>query len=259
MTTDATAGILATPHAPRRGNSLTAAVAIGLVLTAGILWSCAPSGDSDTTPRVRGRLDYQGIDLSSHQGLVDWNKVAADTNVHFAYIKATEGATYHSVHYDYNVRHARLNGILVGSYHFFSTTSSVASQVENFTSHARPESQDLLPMIDVERIGQLTRRQLQDSVMLMARQLEAVYGHRPVIYSTLEFYNTYLVPQFNSFPLYIGRYATVEPEIHWQGNYTVWQFSEQGVVPGIERYVDLCRLRPGVTLNDLRLHPAARR
>ncbi len=226
---------------------------LATLLIAAIVAGCSDGGADDGTPRVRGRLDYQGIDLSSHQGLVDWNKVAADTNVHFAYIKATEGATYHSIYYDHNVRHARRNGILVGSYHFFSTTSSVDEQVKNFTTHATPSTQDLLPMIDVERIGRLSRRQLQDSVMLMARRLEEIYGRRPIIYSTLEFYNTYLVPQFNNFPLYIGRYATVEPKIHWQGRYTIWQFSEQGVVPGIERYVDLCRLRPGITLNDLRL------
>lgn len=223
-----------------------------LLLSAAVAGCGAETGDS-VAPRVRGRLDYQGIDLSSHQGLVDWNKVAADTNIHFAYIKATEGATYHSPHHDYNVRHARRNGILVGSYHFFSTTSPVADQVENFTTHVAPDSQDLLPMIDVERIGDLSRRQLQDSVLLMARALERIYGRKPIIYSTLEFYNTWLVPQFNDFPLYIGRYATVEPQIHWQGRYTVWQFSEQGVVPGIDRYVDLCRLRPGVTINDLKL------
>lgn len=31
--------------------------------------------------------DYQGIDVSNHQGLIDWEKVASDKKIQFVYIK----------------------------------------------------------------------------------------------------------------------------------------------------------------------------
>ena len=37
--------------------------------------------------------NYQGIDVSNHQGLIDWSLVSKDENIKFVYIKATEGAT----------------------------------------------------------------------------------------------------------------------------------------------------------------------
>ncbi len=230
-------------------------------LTSTILWwfvvaigMTAVSCVDNRSPVVHGRLQYDGIDLSSHQGLVDWEKVAADDQITFVYIKATEGATYHSPHYDYNVRHARAVGLAVGSYHYFTTTASVDKQVENFVRHATPDTQDLIPMIDVENVGSFTRRQLIDSVLVMARRLEDFYGKKPVIYSMATFYNTYLAPQLNEYPLYLGRYSNAEPVIDWQGHYTVWQYSDQGVVAGIGHYVDMCRFSPDSSLDDLRLH-----
>ena len=226
------------------------------------LWwaiACMVVGLAACTGSPRGnalhdRLEYDGIDLSSHQGLVDWDKVVADDKIQFVYIKATEGATYHSPHHDFNVRHAREKGLPVGSYHYFTTTAPVEAQVENFTRHATPDTQDLLPMIDIEDIGTFTRSQLIDSVLYMARRLEAIYGKRPVIYSTAKFYNTYLAPQLNDYPLYLGRYSNTEPYVDWRGRYTVWQYSEQGVVAGISRYVDMCRFHPDASLEDLKLH-----
>ena len=66
---------------------------------------------------------YHGIDVSNHQGRIDWNKVANDDNVQFVYIKATEGATYVSPTFEQNIREAREAGLKVGFYHFLRATS----------------------------------------------------------------------------------------------------------------------------------------
>ena len=60
---------------------------------------------------------YDGIDISSYQGYIDWAKVSSDKDIRFVYIKATEGATYRSPHYAHNITQARRYGLLVGSYH----------------------------------------------------------------------------------------------------------------------------------------------
>ena len=69
----------------------------------------------------------------------------------------------------------------------------------------------------------------------------------------MEFYNLNLSPQFNKYPLYIGRYSNSAPDISWEGNYTIWQFSEDGIMAGINVYVDMCRFHPDHDLSELLL------
>lgn len=54
-----------------------------------------------------GDTTQQGIDVSHHQGYIDWEMVAADGSVKFAYIKASEGTTHQDTRYDYNITEAR--------------------------------------------------------------------------------------------------------------------------------------------------------
>jgi lysozyme len=196
---------------------------------------------------------YDGIDVSSHQGNINWDLVSADNNIRFVYIKATEGATYHSPHYSRNVKMARSHGILIGSYHYLTSTSSIQSQFQNFVSLASSDSQDLVPMIDIEHRGEWSRRQLIDSVAEFARLLQDYFGVQPMIYSTMTFYNANLAPYFNKYPLYIGRYSKHEPQVSWDGKYTVWQFSEKGIIPGIDAYVDLCHYHKGAWLDEIEI------
>ena len=197
---------------------------------------------------------YDGIDISSHQGDIDWAKVGNDPYIRFVYIKATEGATYQSRHYRYNVAGARRQGFLVGSYHYVTSTSPIDQQARNFFMQATRESQDLIPMLDVEERGAWSRRQLIDSVSKLAALLERHYGRKPMIYSTIDFYNKNLAPQFNKYPLYIGRYSSSKPRINWDGRYTVWQFTENGIIPGIDAYVDLCHFHDDGWLDEITLH-----
>lgn len=195
--------------------------------------------------------DYAGIDVSRHQKVIDWTKVGCDEKVTFVYIKATEGATLTDPQYRANVRGARRQGIKVGSYHYFSTTSSVDAQYRNFVKCTKDYNQDLIPMIDVEDMGKYSRSQLIDSVAKLADLLENHFQRKPMIYSTMRFYNANLTPQFNKYPLYIGRYSTTSPQIKWGGKYTIWQYTEHGIITGIDRHVDLCTFGKGKSIDDI--------
>ena len=205
------------------------------------------------TPR-NADAKYDGIDISSHQGYIDWEKVSSDKDIHFVYIKATEGATYRSPHYAHNITQARRHGLLVGSYHYLSPTSTIDEQFENFSTFALKSIQDLIPMLDIEVRGSWSRSQLIDSVDKFCELTERHYGVRPMIYSTMEFYNKNLTPHFNNHLLYIGRYSNAEPEINWEGEYTIWQYSESGIIPGIDTYVDLCRYRKDGWIDEILLN-----
>ena len=74
---------------------------------------------------------YDGIDVSKHNGHILWDKVASDTNAKFVYIKATQGDRIADKRYYENLRGARAAGLLVGSYHFFTSKSSAVMQFLN--------------------------------------------------------------------------------------------------------------------------------
>ena len=206
----------------------------------------------EVPPRNQG-AQYDGIDISSYQGYIDWAKVSSDKDIRFVYIKATEGATYRSPHYAHNITQARRYGLLVGSYHYLTSTSSIDEQFNNFSTYALRDVQDLLPMLDVEVRGTWSRSQLIDSVERFCDLVKDHYGVQPMIYSTMGFYNKNLTPHFNKHKLYIGRYSNSEPEINWEGEYTIWQYSESGIIPGIDAYVDLCRYRKDGWIDEILL------
>ncbi len=225
------------------------------LLVLAILGSCrdtskAPWADVSIPPRDP-EAKYDGIDISSYQGYIDWAKVSSDKDIRFVYIKATEGATYHSPHYAHNVTQARRHGLLVGSYHYLTSSSTIDEQFANFSKFALKSVQDLIPMLDVEVRGDWSRSQLIDSVDKFCQLVEDLYGVQPMIYSTMGFYNKNLTPHFNKHHLYIGRYSNTEPEVNWEGEYTIWQYSETGIIPGIDAYVDLCRYRKDGWLEEI--------
>jgi len=222
-----------------------------------LLCGCGNDGKSggrhNGVPSRNQEAKYNGIDISSHQGYIDWEKVSSDKDINFVYIKATEGATYRSPHYAHNITQARRFGLLVGSYHYITSTSSINEQFENFSKFALKSVQDLIPMLDVEVRGDWSRSQLIDSVDKFCQLVENYYGVQPMIYSTMGFYNKNLAPHFNKHHLYIGRYSSEEPEINWEGEYTIWQYSETGIIPGIDNYVDLCRYRDDAWIDEILL------
>ena len=191
--------------------------------------------------------DYHGIDVSNHQGIIDWRKVATDKNIQFVYIKATEGATYIDKSYKRNITEARKNGLKVGSYHYLRNISPVVSQFQNFINVVNRDSQNLIPMVDVE--DSISK----DSIRLFCKLVEDHYGKKPVIYGTNKSYNLYCAPDFNDYILMIGRYGPKKPVIKGSGHYDIWQFSEKGKIPGISKNVDLDRFHPNFSVEKLYL------
>lgn len=65
-----------------------------------------------------GAQNQCGIDVSRHQGRIEWQKVPI-RDISFVYIKATEGATYIDPCFHYNIKGAAEAGFKVGAYHYF--------------------------------------------------------------------------------------------------------------------------------------------
>ena len=204
-----------------------------------------------TTGIICGQ-EVVGIDVSHHQGKIDWNLVG-ETDIGFAYIKATEGATYTDPNFHSNIKGAIDAGLSVGAYHYFRMTSSATEQFENFKNALSGYAFDLIPMIDVETSDNKPIKQLQDSLNVFIKLVKDEYGCPPMIYGTQRSYNTYCAPKYNNYHLYIGRYGPNAPEIKGTGTYSIWQYTESARVSGVPKAVDMCRFNLKYNLDDFRV------
>ena len=196
-----------------------------------------------------------GIDVSNHQGLISWEKVSSigDRKVEFVYIKATEGSTHVDRRYLHNIRAARKKGILAGSYHYFRTTSEPKDQFRNFIRVADKASQDLIPVVDVEEMDKWDAVQFHEKFSEFLRLVEDHYGVKPMIYTVNSFYNGHLAGRYRDHKIFVGRYGKRKPVMKDDHGWTIWQYSETGIVAGIPKPVDLNTLNPSVSLSELRI------
>ena len=242
--------ILACMHSFHRGLRVLLLMAL-LCLDICSLYACQSKSSK--------KVEKYGIDVSHHNGTIDWAKVAKDKNIVFVYIKATTGATHVDDCYQTNIKEARKNGLKVGSYHFFTSYSSAHAQFENFKKQAKRSEQDLIPMVDVEaELGKWTHKQIQDSLLVFMRLCKAYYGAYPMIYGTQRSYNTYCAPRFNNFHLMIANYNGVAPIIIGKGHYSLWQYTEKGKVNGINHPVDKSRFHNDYNIKNITL-PASKK
>lgn len=194
---------------------------------------------------------YDGIDVSKYQGDIDWAAIASNKHIKFAYIKATEGATYVDPRFEENIAEARKHGVKVGCYHFLRSSSTIADQFENMKRYVRRDEQNLVPMIDVESMGKWTQQQLVDSLHAFAVMIYEHYRVAPIIYTYVNFYNRNLAGRFTNYPLFIARYTEPEPELSDGTKYVIWQYTERGRVNGIKGNVDLSRFGNGYSVHDI--------
>lgn len=204
------------------------------------------------------KVQFDGIDVSKHQGTIDWAQLKNYSKIKFVYIKATEGSDYVDPRYKENIRNARKQGFKVGSYHFLSTKSSATTQFQNFIRTANREEQDLLPVIDIEVTGRWSSQQLRDSLKVFADLVEDYYGCKPLIYTSEKFFTKHLGRAFADYPLFIAKYSNIQPNIGYR--WIMWQFSDCGVfkpaVKGNAGEVDLSRFNKGCSINDILYHPS---
>jgi len=185
--------------------------------------------------------DYpvQGIDVSHHQGKIDWAKLDKQA-VQFAFIKATEGENHRDTLFTANSIRARYEGICVAAYHYFTFCRPGAIQSQNFIYNVPRESVDLPPVLDLEyggncKIDRVT--DLMSEIEEYIRVVENHYNKRVIIYTTYEFYNTYLLNKFVDNPVWI-RDILSTPQLKDNRMWTFWQFTNRGRMDGINTVVD---------------------
>jgi GH25 family lysozyme M1 (1,4-beta-N-acetylmuramidase) len=211
--------------------------------------SSAPTPTPTPTPVTR----LEGIDVSHWQGTIDWTKVRA-AGKRFVYMKASGESTYVDPTYVTNRSQARAAGLYVGAYHFAQPTALVGDaivQADHFVDTALPVKGDLLPVLDLERTGSLSQATLTAWVQGYLGRVYQRIGVRAVIYCSPNFWKTYMGDTSwfaaNGYEvLWVAHWTTsaapAVPGNGWGGKgWTFWQYTSDGVVPGITGRVDLDR------------------
>lgn len=187
------------------------------------------------------RYPVRGVDVSHHQGPVDWVAVRSE-GIRFAFIKASEGADHRDREFPRNWDAAREAGLARGAYHFFTFCAPGAAQAENFLSALGGAFGELPPVADVEFSGNCQRWESIEHIRAELRaflaRLEASAGVRPILYFTGSAHRRILDGHFESYPVW-PRSMVLGPSESRFGPWLFWQFADNGRVPGVRSLVDL--------------------
>ncbi len=188
------------------------------------------------------RLAYPvaGVDLSAHNGIVDFDSLAA-AGISFAYLKASEGISFRDPSFALNYAKGRRAGLALGAYHFFRFDCDGHRQAINLLSAISNCSLDLPVGIDVEEWGnpaeyptEIVRERLRTMIALLQAS-----GQRVIVYTNKQGHSRFVREAF----------AVAErPEV-WICSFTdpplsrepwmIWQHSHIGRLPGVKGAVDL--------------------
>jgi len=233
------------------------------------LYSCSPQEEEWTpAPRevgpyyeerffsqVDGRYRYKdasvtvektGVDVSDHQGVIDWDSVAAD-GIDFAFIRigyrgTTEGGLFVDERFSSNLLGAQEAGIECGVY-FFSqaTTVEEAEEEAAFVLGLLDGCQLDYPVaFDYEcsaetRISNVSSQTATEAARAFCSAIQQG-GYEAMIYG-----NAYDLARFDyhwiaDYPLWLAEYGS-NPS--YERRAIIWQYTSEGVVNGINSHVDL--------------------
>lgn len=194
-------------------------------------------------PHYPDGYEIRGIDISHHQGVIDWdrlrNAMINGSPVRFVIIKATEGDKFVDENFESNFTMARENGFIRGAYHYLSLNSDARKQAYFFLSKVNLEEGDLPPVLDVERKPKdMSIEDFQREVLTWLHIVENRCQVKPIIYTYYRFKDQYLSDErFDGYPYWIAHYYVDKME--YKGQWKFWQHTDAARLPGIRGYVDL--------------------
>ncbi len=186
-----------------------------------------------------------GIDVSRYQGDIDWGRVGR-SGVSFAFLKATEGGDHADPSFAANWHGAARAGVPRGAYHFYYLCRPAAEQAAWFIANVPYESGALPPVLDIEwNHASRTCRSRPDAATIRAEVttfqeiVRRHYGQRPVIYTTVDFYADNDLGRLGREEFWL-RSVAGHPRKKYPGqDWSFWQYTGTGVVPGISGAADL--------------------
>lgn len=215
----------------------------------------------------KGMKYVYGIDVSYHQGIIDWNKVK-QAGVEYAiirlgYAQLADGQPRLDTRYKYNMAQAKAAGLKVGIYFYSQATNVNEAQTEvNFILNALGDTALDLPIVyDAEcgtqsngkpgKLGaaNLSKAEWTNVAVAFCDAVQS-HGYQAMFYGSI----SKIISKIDykaidsRYQMWIARYKKagdssahqlVTTQYPYSGNYEYWQYSDHGKVSGITPVVDL--------------------
>lgn len=217
--------------------------------------------DRDKFVESNGYIRYEdgksvlGVDVSEHQGTIDWQAVK-NAGMDFVILRVgyrgmTEGLLNVDATFEQNYQGAVDAGLKVGVY-FFSqaVTEKEAQQEADFvleTLNGRelsypvvfdwetPIPSEELPAEDL-RAYNMSGEEVTSFAKAFCQRIEKK-GYTACVYTNKHMaYNSFNLEELKEYALWYAEYQPA-PSLYY--NFRIWQYSASGTVPGIEGNVDL--------------------
>jgi lysozyme len=184
-----------------------------------------------------------GIDVSHHQGPIDWIAVR-NSGISFAFVKASEGLSCTDPMFRTNWANAHNAGILRGAYHFFRPGSDPQQQAAHFLAQLGTDPGELPPVLDIELLDGVAPAEVIARAGTCLHSITSALI-APILYTGTSFWRDTLKNSASlaKYPLWIAHYThALSPTVPrpWS-TWTFWQHSQEGRIPGIAGNVDLNR------------------
>ena len=196
----------------------------------------------------------EGIDVSAHQGSVDWEAVA-ESGIKYAIIRAvtwsnSEGYYIIDPYFEQNVRNAKSNGLLVGAYLYSYAFSESEISEEVFFFHNSAEMQrlrkdgivlDLPVFIDYEDpliLQNTSSNSQRTNIVRYGMTLLDQLGYSTGFYTYDYFARNYMDAQALINEGYDFWVANFNGTNSFEGQAEIWQYTSTGSVPGVTGNVD---------------------
>lgn len=174
----------------------------------------------------------RGIDISNAQGEVNFNDVVKAGNS-FVFIKATEGATFIDPKFNTNYANAKKAGLLRGAYCFARPlTSNPQQEVTAFVNLVKrkggfelPGALDLEDVVAGEKLGKAVITSYAHEWLNLCDKQS---GKTTVLYTNVNFFNTYLDDSFKNRSLWVADYGVAAPpNVCGIDTWTFFQYTDE--------------------------------
>ena len=204
-------------------------------------WSGKTMRLNDDFYQYYGGNETKGIDVSIHNGIIDWNKVK-ESGIDFAIIRAGFGrfADQKDENFERNYDEAKAAGIPIGAYwySYATTVEEAIEEAEVFVSLLSGKQFEYPLFFDQEEQSAFETGKENCSKMIRAfcDVLEA-NGYWAGLYTSRSYLETYIEDDIKTrYALWIAEWGS---RLNYNGPAAIWQYSEKGYVDGISGNVDL--------------------
>lgn len=189
-------------------------------------------------------MEIKGIDVSAHQGKIDWQTVA-DYGMDFALIRITEAGNVIDSKFERNFAGCEQYGIPVGvyKYSYAMNVAEVQSEARKVVSVLNGRKIQFPVFLDLEWNNQ--RVLGAEGVHKLAEAFEEIVtaaGYKFGIYCNVDWYNTMICSHLKKYDFWIARYPANDDgwmQERLRPDFGVgWQYSSKAKIPGIDGYVD---------------------